>query len=893
MTKIEFGEKTRLDHYLMDQELVYVNQGSYGPCPRFVYDELQRIRLLQEGNPDHWFRSLKYTLYADCVRAAANRLDCNFEQITLVDNATVGVNALIKSSLPTSRPISNGTILCTNLGYGSVLFTIEEAAKQRGWKVRMINIQHPIENKQSFIQQFQDELNKGDVENIRLAVIDHITSATAILLPIVELTDLLHSYKIPVLVDGAHGPGQAVPHFSLNKLTCDYYVGTFHKWMYAARGCSFLFIRNTEVANQIQPANTSWGYRPSALQLDAMTHFHLQFFHQGTRDESALFTLPKAIEFADQLAGGFDEIYQYNSTLSQEAKTLLEQRWNTQGKDIVPKDMQAPYLKMIQLPDLEEYKKTEEDALRLLTDLIRDYKLVAIILHLRSLCIRKLISNEKYLISCLQQKSILLSTPGNIFYSIGQEAIFMNEYQIIEILIAYWPLNHLEIYRLLPLSSLLVYINNNQQQDDEIDSIAKFLEKKLPDGSTLLDYIVMGLVNKHKDLSLLKIVDFHRCSTTIQMTKELFRLPLLWIAPERRSLLQKRMYIEKTKLEKYIEGFNYVYQYYDKSIAHETNFEPMKIILDCQIINEDTLVGLELQQLTPFRFHFRKLWINNYVRQILTSHTSFDINLVLNLTNVDNITHLHLSDTNMETTENELTLLVRSLSNLRNLRVLCLQRVLNLYPHRYTAPHILTNLCTDFNRLLRRLIYLRRLDLSYSYLQSYIRILFSGLIQPLEYLNLQDCRLVSKDLEFLLSMRNLRYFKELNLSMNNFGTRTCANLILQIIPRCPELTILSIGYCSLQASAIGQLADYYIKEKTHTKISLLSFKSIIPYYNYEFDILLQKFGQIKTLKKLLLFPQLHTYPGVNDDERELVARELYRRCCQTLQTLNRQDLELL
>ncbi|CAF4309546.1 unnamed protein product, partial [Adineta steineri] len=228
-----------------------------------------------------------------------------------------------------------------------------------------------------------------------------------------------------------------------------------------------------------------------------------------------------------------------------------------------------PYLKMIQLPDLEEYKKTEEDALRLLTDLIRDYKLVSIILHLRSLCIRKLISNEKYLISCLQQKSILLSTPGNIFYSIGQEAIFMNEYQIIEILIAYWPLNHLEIYRLLPLSSLLVYINNNQQQDDEIDSIAKFLEKKLPDGSTLLDYIVMGLVNKHKDLSLLKIVDFHRCSTTIQMTKELFRLPLLWIAPERRSLLQKRMYIEKTKLEKYIEGFNYVYQYYDKSIAHE------------------------------------------------------------------------------------------------------------------------------------------------------------------------------------------------------------------------------------------------------------------------------------------------------------------------------------
>ncbi|CAF4329869.1 unnamed protein product, partial [Rotaria sordida] len=115
-----------------------------------------------------------------------------------------------------------------------------------------------------------------------------------------------------------------------------------------------------------------------------------------------------------------------------------------------------------------------------------------------------------------------------------------NEYQIIELLIAYWPLVYLEIYRLLPLSSIL-FNTRPQQQDDEIDSIAKILEKKLPDGSTLVDYIVMGLVNKHKTLSRLKIVDFHRCSSSIQMTKEIFRLPLLWMTPERRSSIQKRI----------------------------------------------------------------------------------------------------------------------------------------------------------------------------------------------------------------------------------------------------------------------------------------------------------------------------------------------------------------
>ena len=89
----------------------------------------------------------------------------------------------------------------------------------------------------------------------------------------------------------------------------------------------------------------------------------------------------------------------------------------------------------------------------------------------------------------------------------------MNEYQIIEFLIAYWPLIRLEIYRLLPLSSMLLNLNH-QVQDEEIDSVAKLLERKLPDGSTLLDYIVMGLVNKQKDLSRLKIVDFQGCSSS-------------------------------------------------------------------------------------------------------------------------------------------------------------------------------------------------------------------------------------------------------------------------------------------------------------------------------------------------------------------------------------------
>ncbi|CAF1544207.1 unnamed protein product, partial [Rotaria sordida] len=79
------------------------------------------------------------------------------------------------------------------------------------------------------------------------------------------------------------------------------------------------------------------------------------------------------------MVGGFERTYEYNSILSSQAKIMLEQRWNTQGKDLVPNDTQAPYFKMIQLPDLREYKQTDTEAIRLLTDLIIYHNLISMI----------------------------------------------------------------------------------------------------------------------------------------------------------------------------------------------------------------------------------------------------------------------------------------------------------------------------------------------------------------------------------------------------------------------------------------------------------------------------------------------------------------------------------
>ncbi|CAJ0951766.1 unnamed protein product, partial [Mesorhabditis belari] len=373
---IEFGGATRRDHYSFDVNVAYLNQGSYGPCPRFVQDDFLTIRKIQEGNPDLWFRKTKADLYLKALHMVADRFDCQFEQIALVENVTCGINAVLKTSLPSFQK-PGGTILYTNQGYGSVIYTIKEAAKQHQMKTHELDIKLPIQSKDSLIKLFEEEIEK--IDDLRLAVIDHISSTTAIMFPIEELTELFHRRGIPVLIDGAHAPNQVLD-LSLSKLKCEFYVGSLHKWMFTARGTAFIFVRDPNVANQIQPSITSWGYQPSLAEPQYIP-FHLQFFYQGTRDETAMFTIPKSIEFIDSICGGFERIYEYNTKLAQKTKKTLDERWQNDGKNLMPLELESPFLKMVKLPDLIAYEKSDADALRLLEDLLLKHQIVTVIVH--------------------------------------------------------------------------------------------------------------------------------------------------------------------------------------------------------------------------------------------------------------------------------------------------------------------------------------------------------------------------------------------------------------------------------------------------------------------------------------------------------------------------------
>ena len=164
-----------------------------------------------EKCPDAWFRKLQ-PLWEQSLKAAANFVGANFKNLVFVQNATSGINAVLKS-----LDLSEGdSILITNQTYGAVQKSVREVCKSTGAKLLVLNITYPTEDFRGSAKFFVDEIVQHFTEvlqkhpEVKLAVIDYIGSSNAVLYPVKELVDLCHQYNVSALIDGAHAPGQEI-----------------------------------------------------------------------------------------------------------------------------------------------------------------------------------------------------------------------------------------------------------------------------------------------------------------------------------------------------------------------------------------------------------------------------------------------------------------------------------------------------------------------------------------------------------------------------------------------------------------------------------------------------------------------------------------------------------
>src|SRR6185295_19572537 len=152
----------------------------------------------------------------------------------------------------------------------------------------------------------------------RLALLDHVTSPTGLVLPIERLIAELSRRNVEVLVDGAHAPGM-LP-LDLNTLGATYYSGNCHKWLCAPKGSAFLWTRHDRQPD-VRPLTISHG---ATAVRPGRSRFRLEFDWTGTSDPTAWLTVPKAIEYLGSLmAGGWPALMARNHSLALDARRLL------------------------------------------------------------------------------------------------------------------------------------------------------------------------------------------------------------------------------------------------------------------------------------------------------------------------------------------------------------------------------------------------------------------------------------------------------------------------------------------------------------------------------------------------------------------------------------------
>lgn len=293
--------------FLLEPGTAFLNHGSFGATPRAVLAAAGRWRRRMEANPDRFMRE---TLPA-ALRGAAGRLadflKVEGKDLVFVENATSGVNAVLRSLR--FRP--GDEILSTRHGYNAVRQSIRFVCSRTGAKPVELDLALPLSDFDSLFVSLKKHLKR----KTRLLVVDHITSPTGLVLPVKQIAALARKRGVPVLVDGAHAPGQIA--LDIGALGVDWYTGNCHKWLFAPKGSGFLWARRRAQAG-LHPLAISHGYgRGLAAEFD----------WPGTRDFSAWLAVPEGISFFRSL--GPPRVMARNHDLVTAWAARISEAWGT------------------------------------------------------------------------------------------------------------------------------------------------------------------------------------------------------------------------------------------------------------------------------------------------------------------------------------------------------------------------------------------------------------------------------------------------------------------------------------------------------------------------------------------------------------------------------------
>ena len=301
-------------HWDLDPNVTHLNHGSFGAAPRAVLDYQFAMQRRLEENPMRFFSRDLPGLLDEARLALAAFIGAEPEQLAFVPNASAGINAVLRS-----LEFGPGDeLLVTSHGYGAAASAAAYVAERSGATLVTADVPATPHS----IHEVRDTILTAVTQRTRLALIDHVTSSTALVFPLAAIVGDLAGRGIPTLVDGAHAPGMM--DLDLRAIGAAYYTGNCHKWMCAPKGAGLLYVEDPEAATALVPVVVGWGRTSRPI---GRSQFHADFDWVGTADPSAYLSVPKAIEvMGGLLPGGWAELRTHNQELVLAARRILCER---------------------------------------------------------------------------------------------------------------------------------------------------------------------------------------------------------------------------------------------------------------------------------------------------------------------------------------------------------------------------------------------------------------------------------------------------------------------------------------------------------------------------------------------------------------------------------------
>jgi isopenicillin-N epimerase len=272
--------------FLIDPEVTFLNHGSFGACPAPVFERYQAWQRELERQPVEFLGRRQKGLLGEARQSLASYLNVGAHDVVYLPNVTTALNVVARS-----LPLDPGDeILTSDHEYGALERTWTFVVEHNQAKLVIQKLPPILKDPDEVVE----TVWRGVTDRTRVLFLSHVTSPTAVRLPIEPLIERARARGIWTVIDGAHAPGQI--DLDLSGMQVDFYGGNCHKWLSSPKGAGFLYAR-PEVQGLIEPLVVSWGWRPR----DAWsTPFVDAIQRQATHDISAYLSVPAAIEYQKQ-----------------------------------------------------------------------------------------------------------------------------------------------------------------------------------------------------------------------------------------------------------------------------------------------------------------------------------------------------------------------------------------------------------------------------------------------------------------------------------------------------------------------------------------------------------------------------------------------------------------